>query len=68
VCPFALVKAPSIYAKLTRKLLLECENVDNFVDDLITYTSDLDQHIITLRELFDRIRNANLQLNRLRLS
>ena len=62
VCPFGLVNAPSVYAKLTRKLLHELDNVDNFVDDLITYTNDLDQHLVTLRELFDRVRNANLKL------
>ena len=45
VCPFALVNAPSAYVKLTRKLLHGLSNVDNFVDDLITYTAEIEEHI-----------------------
>ena len=62
VCPFGLVNAPSVYAKLTRKLLHGLCNVDNFVDDLITYTGDISDHIQTLRSLFDRIRSANIKI------
>lgn len=62
VCPFGLVNGTSVYAKLTRKLLQNLSNVDNFVDDLIAYNCDLDQHINTLKQLFSRVRAANLKL------
>jgi putative transposase len=62
VCPFGLVNAPSVYAKLTRKLLQQLNNVDNFVDDLIAYNNDVDHHVSTLKELFERVRRANLKL------
>ena len=62
VCPFGLANAPSCYARLTRKLLQGLSHVDNFVDDIITFTDDLDQHIIVLRSLFERVRNANIRL------
>jgi hypothetical protein len=62
VCPFGLVNAPSIYAKLTRKLLEGAKNIDNFVDDLIAYTDDMQTHVNTLRDLFERVRRANLKL------
>jgi len=48
-CPFGLVNAPSVYGKLTRNLLHGLNKIDNFVDDLITYTGEIEEHIETLR-------------------
>jgi hypothetical protein len=62
VCPFGLVNAPSIYARLTRKLLENARNLDNFVDDIIAYNEGLEGHIVTLRDLFERVRRANIKL------
>ena len=36
------------------------QNIDNFIDDIIIFTPDLDQHLEVLRELFLRLRGANL--------
>lgn len=62
VCPFGLVNAPSVYARLTRKLLEGATNVENFVDDILAHNSDLQSHLDTLRDLFERIRKANIKL------
>jgi hypothetical protein len=62
VCPFGLVNAPSVYARLMRSLLDNARNIENFVDDIIAYKNDLSSHLITLRDLFERVRKANIKL------
>jgi len=58
--PFGLSGAPASYA--TRMMLRRAKNLDNFVDDVIAYTeNDFDKHIAALRELFTRVRNANIK-------
>jgi len=61
--PFGLSGAPASYARLTRMILRGAKNIDNFVDDIIAYNeNDVDMHLITLRDLFTRVRNANIKL------
>ncbi|XP_062599575.1 uncharacterized protein LOC134261133 [Saccostrea cucullata] len=60
VMPFGLVTAPATFSRLMRKLLYGMSNIDNFIDDIIVFTEDLDQHLEVLHELFTRLRNANL--------
>ena len=43
-----------------RKLLNGMQNIDNFIDDIIIFTPDLDQHLEVLRELLLKLRDANL--------
>ena len=63
VMPFGLVNAPRTYSRMVKIMLHEAKNMDNFVDDIITFTtSDFDQHLETLRELFARARQANVKL------
>lgn len=62
VCPFGLVNAPSVYAKMMQKLLYNAKNVENFVDDIIAFNKDINSHLITLRDLFERVRKANIKL------
>ena len=50
------------YASFTRKLLAGAKNLDNFVDDIIAYTGDMEYHLVVLRDLFERVRRANIKL------
>jgi hypothetical protein len=43
-------------------LLEGAKNVDNFVDDIIAYNEDISHHLCTLRDLFERVRKANIKL------
>lgn len=58
--PFGLVTASASFSRLMRKLLSDMENVDNFIDDIIIFTVTFQQHIEVLRDIFERLRNANL--------
>ena len=62
VCPFGLVNAPSVYSKMMQKLLYKAKNVENFVDDIIAFDMDINSHLATLRDLFERVRQANIKL------
>ena len=62
VCPFGLVNAPSVYSRMMRTLLYQAKNIENFVDDTIAYNMDMASHLETLRDFFERVRNANIKL------
>ena len=62
VVPFGLKNSPSCFSKLMQKLLNGAQHMANFVDDIIAYDNCLDEHIVTLTDLFQRARKANLKL------
>ena len=60
--PFGLVNSGATYAKMMRLLLKDAVDVDNFVDDVLVHTCDWDTQLTRLRDLFSRIKNANLTI------
>lgn len=51
---------PATFSRLMRNLLYGMTNIDNFIEDIIIFATNVDQHIAVLRELLTRLRNANL--------
>jgi len=62
VMPFGLMNSPATFSRMMRKLLTQLHDIDNYLDDVLTHTSDWSKHIVALREFFDRVRRANLTL------
>ena len=62
VMPFGLVNAPATFSRLMRRVLRDSQNLDNYLDDVLTHTSDWNHHMSALRDFFDRIRKAKLTL------
>lgn len=60
VMPFGLVNASASYSRLMRKLLEGMQCVDNFIDDVIIYTSTFQEHSSVVREFLQRLRAADL--------
>ena len=60
VLPFGLVTAQASCSKLMRNLLKGMSNIDNFVDDIIIFTSTWEHHMQVFEELLKRLRDANL--------
>ncbi|XP_068215800.1 uncharacterized protein [Palaemon carinicauda] len=58
--PFGMVNAGATYVKCMRTLLKGLDNVESYIDDLLVHTKSWSEHLETLQELFQRIRNANL--------
>ncbi len=59
---FGLVNSGSVFNRVIRKLLVDMKHIDAYVDDVLPHTIDWDTHMAVLRELFLRIRKANLTL------
>jgi len=62
VNPFGLRNAGAVYCRLMRMILQGANNVGNYVDDVIAHDKNVDCHIDTLRNLFQRLREANVKV------
>ena len=62
--PFGLSNAPSYWSQLMSIVLNGVENAKSYLDDIILYTDTFEKHLETLKIVFDRIRKANLKLNK----
>ncbi|XP_071504670.1 uncharacterized protein [Diadema antillarum] len=58
--PFGLVNAPASFSRIMRDLLRGLQSVDNFIDDILIHTSTWEEHLVVLREVLHRLREANL--------
>ena len=58
--PFGLVNSGATFNKMMRKLIKGCDDVDNYVDDILGHTVSWDSHLHMLRNVFTRIRHASL--------
>ena len=56
--PFGLVTAPANFSQMMRLLLRGLKDIDNFIDDILEHTVDWSDHIVGLRELLQRLRQA----------
>ena len=59
--PFGLINAPASFSRLMRTLLRGMDCVHNFIDDILVHTTSWEKHLEVLRELFKRLRRANLK-------
>jgi len=62
--PFGLKGAPATFQRLMNSVLTGLNGIKAFVylDDIIIYALDLEDHSRKLKEVFDRLREANLKL------
>lgn len=58
--PFGLQNAGATYGRMMRKVLEGLQASDNFVDDVLSFTSEWDNHLAELKQVFTRVRNAGL--------
>ena len=58
--PFGLVNAGATYCRLMRMVLQDVRNVESFVDDIIVFSETWEDHVKTLREVIQRLREAGL--------
>ena len=58
--PFGLVNALAIFCRMVRKLLYDINYVDAYVDDIVPHTATWDDHMHTLREVLQKLRQHGL--------
>uniref|UniRef100_A0A914P206 Reverse transcriptase domain-containing protein n=1 Tax=Meloidogyne incognita TaxID=6306 RepID=A0A914P206_MELIC len=63
--PFGLKNATSAFARIMAHVLTSLENVIAYVDDILIFTKseNFDEHIGSLRGVFERFRRFNLKLS-----
>ena len=57
---FGLVNSGMRMRRAVRKLLDGMDNVVDYIDDLLAHTRTWEEHVQTLKELFKRLKAANL--------
>ena len=62
VMPFGLVNAPASFSRIMRRLLRASSGLDNYLDDVLAHSGDWKDHLRSLRDFFERVRQANLTL------
>ena len=62
VMPFGLMNSAASYNRLMAKVLDGAQSMDSFVDDVICYDGEFEMHLNSLKDLFTRVRKANLVL------
>jgi hypothetical protein len=60
--PFGLTSSPACFTRMMRKLLEGSENLEHFFDDVLAHSVTWEDHLLTLRDLFNRVSRANLTL------
>ena len=58
--PFGLVNAPATFSRLMRRTLDGLQGTINYIDDILIYSSTWSEHVQALKQLFQRLRAANL--------
>ncbi|XP_047984727.1 uncharacterized protein K02A2.6-like [Leguminivora glycinivorella] len=60
---FGICCAPEIFQKVLEKLLVKCDGVINFIDDILVFGEDEQQHDMRLEMVLKVIKENNIQLN-----
>lgn len=63
--PFGLKNLPSFFQLLMSRVFqnLHFKSVLCYLDDILVYSQNFDQHLVHLQEVFDRLNDANLKLH-----
>ncbi len=64
VMPFGLCNAPATFRRLLQQTFAGLDNFCSvYVDDIIVYSSTVEQHLDHLKQLFNRLRQLGLKLH-----
>ena len=63
-CPFGLTQAPAYFQRLINKVLAGLDFAFGYLDDILIHSPDVPTHLVHMRQLFQRLREADLKLNR----
>ncbi|XP_076028478.1 uncharacterized protein LOC143017575 [Oratosquilla oratoria] len=63
VTSFGLRNAPAKFSRLTSNVIAGLEGVCVYIDDMCVYSQTWEEHLNSLRSLFERLRKARLTVN-----
>ena len=62
VCPFGLAQAPAYFQRLVNEVLRGLPFTFGYLDDILVFSPNMDTHLKHVRQLFNRMREADLKL------
>ena len=62
-CPFGLMQAPAYFQRVINKVLAGLDFTFGYLDDILVHSPDVPTHLKHIRQLFKRLREADLKLN-----
>lgn len=60
--PMGIKNAPSSFQRTMDNVLRGVENVLVYLDDIIVYSTSLEEHLVTLKKVFERLRESRLKI------
>ncbi|XP_048044029.1 uncharacterized protein LOC125266937 isoform X1 [Megalobrama amblycephala] len=63
VMPFGVRNAPATFQRLVNRVLSGLRGCEAYLDDVVLYSSSWLEHLAQIRELFERLAEANLTIN-----
>ena len=63
-CPFGLTQAPAYFQMLVNKVLEGLEFAFGYLDDILIYSRNMDEHLQHVQTLFEWMRQADLKLTK----
>ena len=63
-CPFGLTQAPAYFQMLVNKVLEGLEFAFGYLDDILIYSKNMEEHLQHIQTLFERMRQADLKLTK----
>ena len=67
-CPFQLAQAPAYFQRLVNEVLSGFTFAFGYLDDILIFSPDMRSHLEYLRLLFDRLRTADLKVQKVKCS
>ena len=62
VCPFGLTQAPAYFQRLVHQVLEGLTFAFGYLDDILIFSKNMEEHLKNVEILFQRLRQANLKL------
>ena len=63
-CPFGLTQAPAYFQMLVNKVLEGLEFTFGYLDDILVFSKNMEEHLLHVRMLFERLQQADLKLTK----
>ena len=63
-CPFGLIQAPAYFQMLVNKVLEGLDFTFGYLDDILVFSKNMEEHLQHIRILFERLHEADLKLTK----